>query len=89
MIIKLVLYGMDPDQAMDSCRLRHQLIPDAILAEDRCDRRLLRQLNSLGHTLIIMGRDQYAACINMIVGQDDGGMIPVSDPRKGGVAAGF
>lgn len=51
MIIKMVTFGMDPDNAMDSCRLHHQLMPDELLAEHRCDRLMLRSLSHYGHSV--------------------------------------
>lgn len=88
-IIKLLAWGMDPDDAMEACRLHHQLLPDELMAEDRCDRRLLRELGRYGHQIAIMGPHQFASSVTFIVRQADGAMIPVSDPRKGGIAAGY
>lgn len=89
MVLKLMVLHMEPVEAMNSCRLHHQLIPEAILAEHRCDRELLAGLSRMGHPIIVMGKEQYASCVNLILKRSDGGMTPVSDPRKGGLAAGY
>lgn len=89
MVLKLMVLHMEPVEAMNSCRLHHQLIPEAILAEHRCDRELLAGLSRMGHPIIVMSKEQYASCVNLILKRSDGGMTPVSDPRKGGLAAGY
>lgn len=89
MIVKLMVLKMAPDDAMASCRLHHQLLPSAILAEHRCERRLLKKLSDMGHPIVVMGKDQYASCVNMILREENGGLVPVADSRKGGMAAGY
>lgn len=88
-LINLLAWGMDPDDAMEACRLHHQLLPDMLVAEDRCDRKLLRKLSHYGHQITVLGPKQYASSVTFIVRQADGAMIPVSDLRKGGIAAGY
>jgi gamma-glutamyltranspeptidase/glutathione hydrolase/leukotriene-C4 hydrolase len=88
-IIKIIMMGMPPDAAVDSCRLHHQLLPDYLMAEDRCDRQLLRQLSHLGHQIKILAPEQYASTVQLIMRNPDGSMFPVSDGRKGGIAAGY
>lgn len=51
-ILEIIAFGMHPVAAVRDCRLHHQLSPNLILAESRCDHGLLDSLKGYGHKVI-------------------------------------
>jgi gamma-glutamyltranspeptidase/glutathione hydrolase len=80
-------YGMNVTQAVNAPRIHHQHLPDQIYYEPGgLTRPTVRALEDLGHTLI--ERTEISGDVQMIV-VDGGVLYAWSDPRRGGVAAGY
>lgn len=90
-LMSILFKGRSPSEAIEGCRLHHQLIPNIILAERRCPVGLLEGLSELGHKIQVMPPNQHPTSVNVVIRNklDGGSMMAISDCRKGGKGAGF
>jgi gamma-glutamyltranspeptidase/glutathione hydrolase len=83
-IVNVVDFHMDPAEAVSVPRMHHQWAPDVLFVDTHTSPDTIRALESLGHTVKVMG---FFSSVQMIHGKTEG-MRGASDPRKGGWPAG-
>lgn len=88
-LMGILFKGRSPSEAIEGCRLHHQLIPNIVLAERRCPVGLLEGLSELGHKIQVMPPNQHPTSVNVVIRNKNKEMMAVSDRRKGGIGAGF
>jgi gamma-glutamyltranspeptidase / glutathione hydrolase len=86
-IVNIVDFGMNVQEAVDSGRLHHQWLPDYISYEKRSiDSVTLKKLESMGHTLKVRNS---IGLVNAILILPDGKKAGGADHRGYNVASGF
>jgi len=84
----LIDYGLTIEEAVESTRVHHQWLPDAISAEERIDPALKAGLEERGHQVRIWGQFGHANCIE--VDPETRGFRAYADiSRDGGRAVAF
>ena len=83
-LLNLLEFGMDPQEAVDAARFRH--LAGRRLAVERLDPRTRAQLEALGHELVEMTPSDFGGA--QLVMRLERGWAAASDPRKDGMAAG-
>jgi gamma-glutamyltranspeptidase / glutathione hydrolase len=87
-ISNLLDHGMSLAQAVLAPRVHHQHLPDRIWYEPGgLPTSVVEELVSLGHEVV--ERDELSGDVQAILVRPDGTLEGQSDPRRGGVAAGF
>jgi gamma-glutamyltranspeptidase/glutathione hydrolase len=78
--------GLPPSEALASPRVHHQWRPDRVLLEEAAGSKLVEQLQSLGHEVVMV--DSFGAA--QMIGRGRGGSLAAaSDPRIPGLAGSF
>jgi gamma-glutamyltranspeptidase/glutathione hydrolase len=86
-MLNILLRGMSPEAALLSPRLHHQWMPDVVQFEEAwTDGELISELEAMGHAT---SRRPSVGKVQVIEISPDGDIMPASDPRKGGVPAGW
>ncbi|HSR42533.1 MAG TPA: gamma-glutamyltransferase [Longimicrobiales bacterium] len=86
-ISNMLDHGMGLSAAVRAPRVHHQHLPDRIDVEPGgLPAEVVAQLEELGHT--VRERDEPSGDVQAVLVGDDGRLEGVSDPRRGGVAAG-
>jgi gamma-glutamyltranspeptidase/glutathione hydrolase len=85
-ILRVLDFGMSPQEAIAQGRLHHQWLPDRVEFDGVVPDAIKADLRARGHT--VSDSPGESAVVQMIVIRD-GEMIGVSDPRKGGRPAGL
>lgn len=80
-IIRTIDFAQDPSSTIAAARLHHQWLPPKAFFEGSEDGKLEQELQSKGHDVSV--RSSYNS-VQMIVVQEDGSIVGVSDPRKMG-----
>ncbi len=89
-ISNVVDFGMGVGQAMNAPRIHHQHLPDRIQYEPGALRQeVVASLEAMGHRLQERGRDSFIGDVHAVLRLENGMLAGASDPRRGGVAAGF
>ena len=86
-LMGVVDYGLDIQEAVHASRFHHQWLPDELLLEDRFSPDTVRQLEAKGHKI---KRERFwgdAECI--MVDLETGERLGASDGRNNGKAVGF
>jgi gamma-glutamyltranspeptidase/glutathione hydrolase len=86
MLINLLVFDMDPQDAVDAPRFRH-LSGQRVAIEPGVNPEVLETLETLGHELV--DPDPVAFGGAQLVWRLDRGWAAASDPRKDGHAAGY
>ena len=88
--------GMGPRDAVEGCRLHHQLQPNTLMVEPRCDVDTVRHLQNIGHKIELLDKNSFGTSVNLVIAADMNGVgvekcewLAISDQRKGGVGAGW
>lgn len=84
-LINVLDYNMELDQAIQALRVHHQWMPDEIRFDRSPPRALERELVRRGHKV---SRERATGIVQAILIRD-GELIGASDPRKGGAPAGW
>jgi len=84
-IVRLLRYHTDLKSAVEMPRMHHQLIPQQVLLEAHFDEKIARQLAGFGHNVTYFSGGSVMQAIHRV----DDTIYAISDPRKGGVAAGY
>jgi len=86
-ILNVLLFDMDPEEAVAASRLHHQWMPDVVQFEDAwADGVVIEALEATGHAT---KRRPTVGVVQLIQILPTGEIIPASDPRKEGVTAGW
>lgn len=81
-LLRIVDFGMSPDQAVAAPRLHHQWMPERLFAE--AERPWLAGLRDRGHDVVV--RPTFSS-VQLVMIDDDGTRIGVADHRKQGAPA--
>jgi gamma-glutamyltranspeptidase/glutathione hydrolase len=84
-LLNLTTFGLPPEQAVRSPRFHHQWAPDMLFVEDDLLPTLKSPLESLGHEVT----RRSSLCVVQAAVRTEQGLVGVSDPRKGGLPAGW
>ena len=86
-MLNILLRGMSPEEALLAPRLHHQWMPDVVqFEEDWTDAVMIESLKAMGHAT---SRRASVGKVQVIEVMPSGIIVPASDPRKGGVPAGW
>jgi gamma-glutamyltranspeptidase/glutathione hydrolase len=86
-VINVIDYGLDMQDAVNTPRFHHQWLPDTITYEQNClDSITIGNLVKMGHEF---KRRSAIGSVNAIMKSDDGTLKAGSDPRGNNVAAGY
>lgn len=86
-MLNVLLFGMSPSDAVAADRLHHQWMPDVVQFEEAwVDGAVINSLEAMGHAT---KRRQTVGKVQLIEILPSGEIIPVSDPRKEGMPAGW
>lgn len=88
---------MGPFDSVSGCRLHHQLQPNVLMVEPKCDPLMVRRLQDLGHKIRVLDKDSFGTSVNMVAAASGDNYtdiseiewVAISDERKGGVGAGW
>ena len=84
----LIDYELTIDQAVESVRVHHQWLPDAIATESRIDEALKKALEAKGHEVRVWGKMGHANCIE-VDPQSQGFRAYADVSRDGGKAVAY
>lgn len=84
-LLNLIIFGMNPEQAVESPRIHHQWMPEDLLLEKGLFEQVADRLKPFGH---IVKMSSGLAATQAVSRQPDG-LRGHSDSRKHGAAAGF
>jgi gamma-glutamyltranspeptidase/glutathione hydrolase len=88
-IVNVIDYKMNIQDAIDACRFHHQWLPDEIYSEDLCILRDAREaLERMGHTFRAK-LEPLGDAEGIAIDPASGMRMGASDPRLGGVPAGW
>ena len=86
-MLNILLRGMSPEEALLAPRLHHQWMPDVVQFEEAwTDAGMIESLEAMGHAT---KRRASVGKVQVIEVMPSGIIVPASDPRKGGVPAGW
>jgi gamma-glutamyltranspeptidase/glutathione hydrolase len=86
-MLNILLRGMSPEEALLAPRLHHQWMPDVVQFEKAwTDAGMIESLEAMGHAT---KRRASVGKVQVIEVMPSGIIVPASDPRKGGVPAGW
>lgn len=83
-ILNVLVFGMDPSEAVAAPRFHHQWQPDKLMVEPGFPVDVTRALEARGH--VVTEQDGYSAV--QAVARLEGGVEAACDPRKDGAPAG-
>ena len=84
-LIHVIDYGMNVNEAVSAPRFHHQWKPDKLFIEKEIPRDVQRALISKGHQLMMGNAENVVQAVMF----DHGVFTGASDPRKGGIPAGY
>lgn len=84
-LINMIVFGMTPEQAVESPRVHHQWVPEDLLVEQKLNQRLGEQLKQFGHQI----KQSSGLAASQAVSRQSDGLRGQSDSRKHGAAAGY
>lgn len=83
-LLDVLVFGMDPDEAVAAPRIHHQWRPDRLWVEPRLSPDTQALLRARGHEIMV--RPAFSA-VQVLVRDEDGRWTGAADPRKGGAVA--
>ncbi|KAJ3989135.1 gamma-glutamyltranspeptidase [Lentinula detonsa] len=84
-----LLQGMNLLDAVGHGRLHDQIYPPVTVADNIYPEDLLDALRERGHNVTVFDINRISSVINIVVKQENGTILAVSDARKNGIAAGY
>lgn len=84
-LLNMIVFGMNPEQAVESPRLHHQWIPDGLLLENNLFEQVGDKLKPFGHTV----KKSSSLAATQAVSRQPEGLRGHSDSRKHGAATGY
>lgn len=81
----MIIFGMEPEQAVESPRIHHQWVPEDLLLEQVLYKQAGEQLKQFGHTI----KKSSSLAATQAVSRQSDGLRGHSDTRKHGAAAGY
>ncbi|KAJ3279558.1 Gamma-glutamyltranspeptidase 1, partial [Borealophlyctis nickersoniae] len=88
-VLDVLEYGFDVWEAVVDPRAHHQLFPNMLVTEYGFDERYAVELEKRGHVLWRLPEGFPPSGVEAIQRLPDGTIKAASDPRKGGLAAGY
>ena len=84
-LLNMIVFGMQPEQAVESPRIHHQWVPEDLLLEQELYQQVGEQLKQFGHTI----KKSSSLAATQAVSRQPDGLRGHSDSRKHGAAAGY
>lgn len=84
-LLNLTTFGLSPAEAVTAPRYHHQWLPETLFLEDDLLREVKSPLEALGHNV----DRRSMLCVVQAAVRTPEGVTGVSDPRKGGIPAGY
>lgn len=84
-LLNMIVFGMNPEQAVESPRIHHQWIPDGLLLENNLFEQVGDKLKPFGHTV----KKSSSLAATQAVSRQPEGLRGHSDSRKHGAATGY
>jgi len=84
-LLNMIVFGMQPEQAVESPRIHHQWVPEDLLLEQELYQQVGDQLKQFGHTI----KKSSSLAATQAVSRQPDGLRGHSDSRKHGAAAGY
>ncbi len=84
-MLNMIIFGMEPEQAVESPRIHHQWVPEDLLLEQVLYKQAGEQLKQFGHTI----KKSSSLAATQAVSRQSDGLRGHSDTRKHGAAAGY
>lgn len=89
-IVNMIDLEKNPVEAIGAPRFHHQLIPNAVIAENKVDPVILEGLVARGHEVHVMAPGLYYSSVQAIRKDPvTGRILAAADPRKDGGTSGF
>ena len=88
-VLGVVDFGMSADAAVSAPRIHHQWLPDVVMAEAGIPEKTVRALTRVGHKVIPMPAKASVQAVEQLTADGARKLVATSDPRKGGVPAGY
>jgi gamma-glutamyltranspeptidase/glutathione hydrolase len=86
-VLNLIEYKMDLEQAVNKSRFHHQWTPDILfLEQNQNDESIVNKLNKIGYKI---ERPNFLGCVGAVQIREDGSLLGVGDKRGDDCAAGF
>lgn len=86
-VLNLLEYKMDLEQAVNKSRFHHQWTPDLLfLEQNQNDESFVKRLNNIGYKI---ERPNFLGCVGAVQIREDGTFLGVGDKRGDDCAAGF
>jgi gamma-glutamyltranspeptidase/glutathione hydrolase len=88
-VIGVLDFGRTTEQAVGAPRVHHQWLPEVLLVEPELPERTRKALEHVGHKVVPLSAKASVQAIS-VTGSGEGRRLEAtSDPRKGGVPAGY
>lgn len=84
-LLNMIVFGMNPEQAVESPRIHHQWMPDGLLLENQLFDQVGDKLKPFGHTV----KKSSSLAATQAVSRQPDGLRGHSDSRKHGAATGY
>ncbi len=84
-LLNMIVFGMHPEQAVETPRIHHQWMPDELLLENELFKQVGEKLQQFGHAT----RKRSSLAATQAVSRQPDGLRGHSDSRKHGAAAGY
>ncbi|WP_417386853.1 gamma-glutamyltransferase [Gimesia sp.] len=84
-LLNMIVFGMQPEQAVESPRIHHQWVPEDLLLEAELYKQVGNELKQFGHSI----KKSSSLAATQAVSRQPDGLRGHSDSRKHGAAAGY
>jgi len=84
-LLNMIVFGMNPEQAVESPRIHHQWVPEDLLLEQKLFEQVGQKMKPFGHTT----KKSSGLAATQAVSRKSDGLRGHSDLRKHGAAAGY
>ncbi|HEY2773737.1 MAG TPA: gamma-glutamyltransferase [Candidatus Binatia bacterium] len=88
-LVGVVDFGLTSEVAVGSPRVHHQWLPEVLMVEPEMPENIQKSLKSVGHTLAPLNAKASVQAIDVSGTGDARVLHATSDPRKGGIPAGY
>ena len=86
-IMNVIDFGMNIQEAVNAPRIHHQWLPDEIRVEEGISPDTVKTLTDMGHKVVL--KNTMGAASSILVDVKGGNFYGAADPRREGLAAGY
>lgn len=86
-IMNVIDYGMNIQEAVNAARVHHQWLPDEVRMEEGISIDTIKILKGMGHKVVV--KDTMGAASSILIDSKGPGLYGAPDPRREGVAVGY